>query len=43
MRRKNKKFYIVLIIIVLFGVSVGYAAISRVLTINGNSEVKQNT
>ena len=43
MRRKNKKFYIVLIIIVLFGVSVGYAAISRVLTITGNSEVKQNT
>ena len=43
MSRKNKKFYIVLIIIVLFGVSVGYAAISRTLTINGNSEVKQNT
>ena len=43
MSRKNKKFYIVLIIIVLFGVSVGYAVISRTLTINGNYEIKQNT
>ena len=43
MIRKNKKFYIILVLIILFGVSVGYAAISRVLTINGNSEVKQNT
>ena len=43
MRRKSKNFYILFILIVLFGVSVGYAAMSRALTINGNSEVKQNT
>ena len=43
MRRKNKKIYIVFILIVLFRISVGYAAMNRVLNITGNSEVKQNT
>ena len=43
MRNKNKKVYFVLILIVLFGVSVGYAAMNRVLNITGNSEIKQNT
>ena len=43
MRRKNKNIYVILIILVLFGISVGYAAISRALTITGNSEVQQNT
>ena len=43
MRNKNKKGYFVLILIVLFGISVGYAVINRTLNITGNSEVKQNT
>ena len=43
MRRKSKKFYILFILIVLFGISIGYAAISRTLTITGNSEVRENT
>ena len=43
MRRKNKNIYVILIILVLFGISVGYAAISRALIITGNSEVRQNT
>ena len=43
MRRRNKKIHIVLILIVLFGISVGYAVINRSLNITGNSEVKQNT
>ena len=43
MKRYNKKFYIVLIILILFGVSIGYSAINRTLNITGNSEIKQNT
>ena len=43
MRNKNKKVYFVLILIVLFGISVGYAAISRTLSITGNSVVEKNT
>ena len=43
MRRKNKNFYIILCLVVLFGISVGYAVINRTLNITGNSEVKQNT
>ena len=43
MRNKNKKVYFVLILIVLFGISVGYAVINRTLNITGNSEIKQNT
>ena len=40
MRNKKKDLYIVLILTVLFGVSVGYAAINKNLNITGNSEVK---
>ena len=43
MRRKNKSIYVILVILVLLGVSLGYAAINRTLNIIGNSEVKQNT
>ena len=43
MIRKERKIYIAVILLILFGVSVGYAVISRTLTITGNSEVKQNT
>ena len=43
MKRKNKGLYIVLIILILFGISIGYAVINRTLNITGNSEVKQNT
>ena len=43
MKNKNKKVYFVLILIVLFGISVGYAAMNRTLNITGNSEIKQNT
>ena len=41
-RSFKNNFFIIFLIIVLC-ISVGYAAISRVLTINGNSEVIQNT
>ena len=43
MRKKNKFFNFILIILILFGVSVGYAAINRTLNITGNSEVSKNT
>ena len=43
MRKKNNNFYLFLIILSFFIISVGYAVINRTLTINGNSEVKQNT
>ena len=43
MRRKNKSIYIVLIVVALIGITIGYAAISRTLTITGNSEVRENT
>ena len=43
MKKRNKSMCIILIVLILFGVSVGYAAISRTLTINGNSEVKENS
>ena len=43
MKKKNKSLYVILIVLVIFGVSVGYAAMNRMLIITGNSEVKQNT
>ena len=43
MRRKNKSLYLILIVVILLGISIGYAAISKTLMINGNSEVKENT
>ena len=43
MKRKNKGLYVVLIVLILFGISIGYAVINRTLNITGNSEVKQNT
>ena len=43
MKKKNKSFYIILIVLVLFGVSIGYSAINRTFNITGNSEVKENT
>lgn len=39
MRHKIKKFYNVLIFIVIFAFSVGYVAINRNLMINGTSNV----
>ena len=41
--RKNKGIYILLVVLVIFGISVGYAVINRTLNITGNSEIKQNT
>ena len=43
MRRDNKSLYFVLVIVVLFCISIGYAVINRTLTINGNSLVKENS
>ena len=43
--RKNSKenIYVILILIILFGVSVGYAILTKTLNVTGSSEVKQNT
>ena len=43
MKKSNKSLYIILILIVLFGISIGYAAISRTLSITGSSVVEKNT
>ena len=43
MKYKNRNLYIVFILLIVFGISIGYAVINRNLTITGNSEVKQNT
>ena len=43
MKRNIKSIYLILILLIIFGISVGYAAINKVLSISGNSEVKQNT
>ena len=43
MRNENKKVYFVLILIVLFGISIGYAVLTKTLNITGNSLVRQNT
>ena len=40
---ENKNIYIHLIMIVIFGVSVGYAAMNRTLNITGSSKVEKNT
>lgn len=37
--RKNKKFLIILVLLVLLGVAVGYAALSQTLTINGTAKI----
>ena len=42
-RRKNKSLYIVLIMVVLIGVSIGYAALNTTLNINGRSNISKNT
>ena len=39
MKRKNKS---ILFLIFIFSISIGYAIINRTLTINGNSEVREN-
>ena len=41
--KKNRGLYVILILTILFGVSVGYAVLSKTLNITGNSLVKQNT
>lgn len=43
MRRKNKSFYIFFIVIVLIGITVGYAVINATLNINGKSTIQKNT
>ena len=43
MKKIKKNNYIILILIVLFCISVGYAVINRTLSITGNSEVVKNT
>ena len=43
MRRNNKNKIFLYFLIVVFTISVGYAAINRTLNITGNSEIKQNT
>ena len=40
---KKNNFFLVLILVTFFCLSIGYAVIGRQLQINGNSEVKQNT
>ena len=43
MIRKNKSIYIVLIIVLLIGVTIGYAVINSTLNINGKSNISKNT
>ena len=43
MRRKNKSIYIVLIVVLLIGVTIGYAVINTTLNINGKSNISKNT
>ena len=43
MRRKNKSIYIVLIVVLLIGVTIGYAVINTTLNINGKSSISKNT
>lgn len=37
--KKDKKFLIILVLLVLLGVAVGYAALSQTLTINGTAKI----
>lgn len=43
MKGRNRKIIYVLVLIVVFSISVGYAALNKTLTITGNSEVKENS
>ena len=43
MRRKNKGINIVLIVVLLIGVTIGYAVINTTLNINGKSSISKNT
>ena len=43
MKKKNRSVYIVLIIVLLIGVTIGYAALNATLNINGRSNVSKNT
>ena len=43
MRRNNKSIYIVLIVVLLIGVTIGYAVINTTLNINGKSSISKNT
>ena len=43
MKSKKNKIYYLIIILVLFGVSIGHAVMNRTLSITGNSLVNQNT
>ena len=43
MNRKYKNIYFVIVLLFLFGITIGYAAMNRVLNITGNSEIKHNT
>ena len=42
-RRKNKKILILLLMILVVGISVGYAVLNSTLKINGTSSIKKNT
>lgn len=42
-RKGNKKFILVLLLLLVMGVSVGYAALSTTLNINGTSTIKKQT
>ena len=43
MNRNNKNIYFLVVLLCLFCISIGYAAINRTLSITGNSLVNQNT
>ena len=43
MKRQKKYFFMYFMVVVVFCISVGYAAINRTLSITGSSEVRQNT
>ena len=43
MKKSNNKGLITLVLIAVFGISLGYAAISRTLTITGTSGIKNNS
>ena len=43
MKKSNNKGLITLVLIAVFGISLGYAAISRTLTITGTSGIRNNS
>ena len=41
--KRKKELYSVLLVLLIIGISLGYAALSATLNINGSSQIKENT